>query len=332
MKTSTSFPGLLEAFFTDRLMRQRQASPNTIAGYRDSFRLLFGYAQQRLNKAPSRLTFEDLDAPFLGAFLDHLEKDRGNSARSRNVRLAAIHSFFRYAALYEPRHSALIQRILAMPSKRCDHAPIEFLSRPEIDALLAAPDRGTWAGRRDHTLLLITVQTGLRVSELIGLQCQDIVLGNGAHVRCRGKGRKQRCTPLRKEAVAALRCWLRERDPDPSAPLFPNARGGMLSRDGVEYILAKHVNTARQYCSSLKRKRVSPHVLRHSAAMDLLQHGIDRSVIALWLGHESVETTQMYLHANLELKEQALAKTAPLNVRAGRFRPDDSLLAFLKGL
>jgi len=332
MKASTSFPGLLEAFFTDRLMRQRQASPNTIAGYRDSFRLLLGFAQQRLKKTPSKLTFQDLDAPFLGAFLDHLEKDRGNSTRTRNVRLAAIHSFFRYAALYEPSHSALIQRILAMPSKRCDHATIEFLSRPEIDALLEAPDRATWAGRRDYTLLLLTVQTGLRVSELIGLQCHDIVLGNGAHVRCRGKGRKQRCTPLRKEAVAALRSWLRERDPHPSAPLFPNARGGKLSRDGVEYILAKHVNTARGHCSSLKRKRVSPHVLRHSAAMDMLQHGIDRSVIALWLGHESVETTQMYLHANLELKEQALAKTAPLNVRPGRFRPDDSLLAFLKGL
>lgn len=332
MKTYSNFPGLLEAFFMDRLMRQRQASPHTIASYRDTFRLLLGFAQKHLKKEPSALTLEDLDAPFLGSFLDHLERDRGNGARSRNVRLAAIHSFFRYAALYEPSQSALIQRVLAMPTKRYNRNSVEFLTRPEIDALLAAPDNGTWAGRRDRTLILVAVQTGLRVSELIGLQCQDIVLGNGAHVRCRGKGRKQRCTPLRKEAVAALRSWLRERNGRDEDPLFPNARSGSLSRDGVEYLLAKHLSVARQKCSSLKKKRISPHVLRHSTAMELLQAGVDLSVIALWLGHEKPETVQVYLHASLELKERALAMTTPLNVPPGRYRPEDELLAFLKSL
>ena len=332
MKTYNNFATLLEAFFTDRLMRQRQASPNTIVSYRDAFRLLLGFAQQHLKKAPSKLSLADLDAPFLGAFLDHLEKHRGITARSRNTRLAAIHSFFRYAAFHQPEHSALIQRVLSMPSKQYERTSIAFLTRPEIDTLLAAPDQGTWAGRRDRTMLLVAVQTGLRVSELIGLECQDVVLNNGAHVRCMGKGRKERCTPLRKEAVVALRNWLRERNGQESAPLFPNARGGSLSRDGVEYLLAKHVAIARKKCSSLKKKKVSPHVLRHSAAMDLLQHGVDRAVIALWLGHETLDTVQVYVHANMKTKEDALAKTRPFNTRGGRYRPDDELLAFLKSL
>jgi len=316
MTTVADFPGLLEAFFTDRLMRQRQVSPHTIAAYRDTFRLLLGFAQQRLKKAPSTLAITDLDVSLLGAFLDHLEHDRANSARSRNLRLAAIHSFFRYVALHEPRYSAVAQRVLALPSKRYDRRTIQFLTPPEIAALLAAPDPGTWAGRRDRTLLLLALQTGLRVSELIGLRGRDLVLSRGAHVRCQGKGRKERCTPLRKDAVAVLRDWLRERHGDLSAPLFPNARGSSLSRDGVAYLLAAHVATARQHCSSLRTKHISPHVLRHSAAMNLLQHGVDRSVIALWLGHESVETTYIYLHANLVLKEQALAKT-PLEGGSG---------------
>jgi integrase/recombinase XerD len=330
--STANLPALLEAFFTDRLIRQRQASPNTIASYRDTFRLLLGFAQSRLKTAPSMLSLKDIDAPLVGGFLDDLEKERGITARSRNTRLAAIRSFFRFAAFTEPAHSALIQRVLAMPTKRYDRRPIAFLTRSEIDALISAPDKNTWHGRRDRTLLVLAVQTGLRVSELTGLRCQDVVLGGGAHVRCRGKGRKERCTPLRRDAVAALGIWLRERNAQPTDPLFPSARGGPLSRDGVEYLLAKHVAAARQLCPSLERKRVSPHVLRHSAAMDLLQHGVDRSVIALWLGHESMETTQMYLHASLEMKEQALAKTAPLNVPFGRYRPDDQLLAFLKSL
>ena len=332
MSPSADLPRLLESFFSDRLMRQRQASPHTIASYRDTFRLLLTFAQQQREREPSSFSLTDLDASLIGAFLDHLEKQRGNSARSRNVRLAAIHSFFRYAALHEPGHAALIQRVLAMPSKRHDRKLVAFLTRPEMDALLAAPDRSTWGGRRDFALLLLALQTGLRVSELIALQPRDVVLSTGAHVRCDGKGRKERCTPLRKETAEVLRSWLRERHNDPTGPLFPNARGGRLSRDGVQHVLAKHVATAQQRCVSIKQKRVSPHVLRHSTAMDLLQHGVDRSVIALWLGHESVETTQIYLTANLEMKENALARATPMGVRAARFRPSDRLLAFLQGL
>jgi integrase/recombinase XerD len=332
MATESTFPHLLETYFTDRLMHQRQASPHTIASYRDTFALLLRFAQQRLHKAPSTLGLEDLDAPFLGAFLNHLEQERGNRVSSRNARLAAIHSFFHYVALHEPQHSALVQRVLAIPSKRAEQAQIAFLTRPETEALLAAPDPGTWIGRRDRTLLLLAVQTGLRVSELIGLRCQDVVLGTGAHVHCYGKGRKERCTPLRQETVAALRVWLRERQGNPLDPAFPNNRGGSLSRDSVEHLLAKHVGAAQQHCASLQQKHVSPHVLRHTAAMDLLQSGVDRAVIALWLGHETVETTQRYFHASLELKEQALAKTAPLDAPPGRYQPADQLLAFLKGL
>jgi site-specific recombinase XerD len=324
--------GLLEAFFTERLMRERQASPHTIAAYRDTFRLLLAFVQQRLGKAPSALTLADLDAPLIGAFLDHLERGRANTARTRNARLAAIHSFFRYAALQEPAHAGLIQRVLAMPNKRYDRRLIDFLTREEMEALLAAPDRSTWLGRRDQALLLLALQTGLRVSELIGLRCDDVVLGSGAHVRCRGKGRKERCTPMRREAVATLRLWLRERAGRPEEPLFPSGRGGTMSRDAIEYLIAKYATVAQKRCPSLANKRISPHVLRHSTAMDLLQRGIDRSVIALWLGHESVETTQMYLDADLVLKEKALARTAPLPAYRSRYRPDDQLMAFLRAL
>lgn len=332
MKTNPNFPGLLEAFFTDRLMSQRQASSNTIASYRDTFCLLFRFAEQHLQKAPSTLTINDLDAPFIGAFLEHLEKERDNTARSRNIRLAAIHSFFKYVALQDPAHSAVAQRILAMPTKRFVQKPIDFLTRSEMEALLAAPDENTWTGRRDKTLLLLAIQTGLRVSEIIGLTIQDIVLDRGAHVRCKGKGRKERCTPLRKELVSALQIWLRERHGEPDEPLFPNARGKFLSRDGVEYLLSKYVTIAQKRCSSLQKKNVTPHVLRHTTAMDLLHHGVDRSVIALWLGHESIETTQVYIKADLNMKEQALAKTKPFAVRPGRYKPDDHILVFLKGL
>ncbi len=332
MKTDADFPALLQAFFTDRLMRQRQASPHTIASYRDTFRLLFSFAKQRLNKAPSTLRFDDLDIPFLGAFLDHLEQERGNGARSRNARLAALHSFFHYVALHEPAVSALAHRILAIPQKRYHRTQVQFLTRGEIEVLLEAPDQSTWSGRRDRTLLLVAVQTGLRVSELTGLRCEDIILDTGAHIRCTGKGRKERCTPLRREATAALRAWIAERGGQSSDHVFPNAKGDALSTDGVAYILAKHVATAKKYCSSLEKKRVTPHVLRHTVAMELLQNGVDRSVIALWLGHESMETTQVYLHADMALKEKALAKAAPLGIKIRRYRPDDKLLAFLKGL
>jgi len=332
MNIKATFPTLLQAYFTDRLLRQRQASPNTVASHRDTFRLLLGFAQRSLKKGPSQLAIDDLSPSFIGSFLDHLEKERGNTARSRNVRLAAIHSFFKFVALEEPQCIALAQRVLSIPQKRFKRRSIEFLTHEEIEALLAVPNQDTWTGCRDRTLLLLAVQTGLRVSEVVGLRLSDVVLGSGAYVRCTGKGRKERCTPLRKETVLAVRAWVRRRGGEPSDALFPNARGGPLSRDGVEYLLAKHVAAATKRCPTLRNKRISPHVLRHTAAMDLLEHGVDRSVIALWLGHEQVETTQVYLHANMKLKEQALNRTASVHGHLKRYRPDEELLAFLNGL
>ncbi|HVT57998.1 MAG TPA: tyrosine-type recombinase/integrase [Thermoanaerobaculia bacterium] len=333
MKCTTSFSGLLEGFFSVRLLAQRRASPHTVASYRDCFRLLLKFARDRLGKAPSQLALADLDASFIGAFLHHLEHDRGNSARTRNARLAAIRSFFHYLAFEVPEHAALIQRVLAIPNKRCEHKPIDFLNRTEVAALLAAPDLNTWGGRRDRALLLLAVQTGLRVSELVGLNCEDLALGTGSsYVRCQGKGRKERVTPLRAQTATVMRDWLRERDGHPGDPLFPNARGGRLSRDGVEHLLAKHVTAAAQQCPGLQTKRISVHVLRHTAAMDLLQHGVDRSIIALWLGHESIATTEVYIHADMNLKERVLAKASPLEVPPGRYRPGDRLLGFLDRL
>ena len=332
MTARASFAALLEAFFTQRLMHQRQASTHTIASYRDTFRMLLQFAQKRLHKAPSALALEDIDAPLVAAFLDDLETDRGVTARTRNLRLTAIHSFFRYASYEAPTHAAQIARVLAIPAKKFDRALVAFLSRAEVDALLAAPDQRAWSGRRDHALMLLAVQTGLRLSELIGLRRDDVHVGMGAHVRVVGKGRKERCTPLSKATRTVLAAWLREPIRAPSQPVFPNARGGSLSSHGVHYLLAKHVAVAGAQCSSLARKRVSPHVLRHTTAMDLLQEGVEQSVIALWLGHESIETTQIYLDANLELKEKVLAKTTPPDGKPGRFRPDDKLLAFLRAL
>jgi integrase/recombinase XerD len=332
MKIQATFSELLQSYFTDRLLRQCNASPLTVANYRDAFCLLIVFAQRCLKKPPTKLTVPDLDAPFILRFLDYLERERGNSPRSRNVRLAAIHSFFTHVALQEPSLGAVAQRVLAIQSKRCAKTPVDFLTRAESDALLDSPDQTTWSGRRDRTFLLLALQTGLRVSELIGLRCEDVVLESGSHVRCSGKGRKTRCVPLRKEVVTALKLWLRERNGQPTEALFISARGQPLSRDGVQYILTQHVKKARAKCPSLKTKRVSPHVLRHSCAMNLLQHGVDRSVIALWLGHESMDTTQIYFHANLELKEKALAKTQPFQVRRGRYRPPDQLMAFLQAL
>lgn len=332
MNAKANFSALLQGFFSDRLLRQRRASPHTVAGYRDTFRLLLRFAAGRLGKAPSRLTLEELDAAFIGDFLDHLEKERHNSARSRNTRLAAVHAFFHYVSFQEPAYAEQCRRILAIPSKRYERRLIAHLSKEEIDALVASPDKTTWRGRRDHATLLVAIQTGLRVSELIGLQRKDVVLGTGAHLRCNGKGRKERCTPLRQEAVAVLAQWLEECHAEPVTPVFPSSRGGSLSRDAMERLVSRHQRTAERQCPSLKGKKVTPHVLRHTAAMQMLKHGIDRSVIALWLGHESVETTQMYLHADMRLKEEALARMTPLGAKPGRFRPDDELLAFLEGL
>lgn len=323
---------LLEAFFTQRLQQQRNASPHTVAAYRDTFRLLLTFAHERLRTPPSDLSLAKLDAGLITAFLQHLEKARRNSTRTRNARLAAIHSFFRFAALQEPAHGATCQRVLAIPTKKTERKLVTSLARDEQEALLAAPDCSTWLGRRDRALLVLLLQTGLRVSELRALRCDDIVLSTGAHVRCRGKGRKERCTPLTKQTASVMRAWLVERVGDPSDPAFPSRRGALLSRDAVERLVAKYATIASATCSSLCAKRVTPHVLRHTTAVSLLRAGNDRAVIALWLGHESIETTQIYLDADLAMKERALARTAPLRAGPGRYRPPDSLLAFLNAL
>lgn len=322
----------LQLFFTERLMRQRQVSPHTLAAYRDTMRLLLGFAAQRLGKEPSGLEIDDLDAPLIGAFLDHLERERGNGARTRNARLAAIRSLFRYAALRHPEHAAVIERVLAIPSKRFQRNLVTFLAEEEVEALLAAPDCSSWTGRRDRAMLMLATQTGLRASELTGLRCSDVHLGTGAHVSCLGKGRKQRITPLTAATASVLRVWLDERGDQAEAPLFPTRSGRSLSRDGLERRLTKHAENAGRDCSSLREKRVTPHVLRHTAAMRLLRAGVDTSVIALWLGHEQVETTQIYLHADLTIKERALARTTPPDAKPGRYRPPDPVLAFLQSL
>ncbi len=333
MNSTSNFPGLLEAFFTQRLMQQRQASPHTIASYRDTFRLLFRFTENRLHKPPSQLVLEEIDAPLIAAFLNDLEKNRAISPRSRNLRLTAIRSFFRYAAYEAPAHAAQIQRVLSIPGKRYDRVQVHFLSPTEVDALLSAPDCKSWSGRRDHVVLMVAVQTGLRLSELTSLKRKDVMVGTGAHVRCFGKGRKERCTPLTKQTRVVLKNWLNEPQKENTEILFPNAQGGRLSGDGVRYILAKHVATASKRCPSLLRKKVTPHVLRHTTAMELLQAGVDRAVIALWLGHESVETTQIYLDANLALKEEILAKTrSPNGAKSGHYKPGDRLMVFLQAL
>jgi integrase/recombinase XerD len=332
MRQAAGFPTLLQSFFTKRLIAQRRASPHTIACYRDTFRLLLRFAHSRTGKVASTITLEDLDATLIGAFLDDLETGRNNAVRSRNLRMTAIRSFFRYAAIEAPQQAALTQRVLAIPNKLQDRRLVGFLLRPEIDALIAAPNRKTWLGRRDHALLLTAVQTGLRLSEITALRQQDVVLGTGAHVRCQGKGRKERCTPLTKTVSAVLSDWMREEGPDNTRILFLSSRGGPLSADAVQYLVSKYATVAQRNCPTLTGKRVTPHVLRHTAAMELLQAGVDRAVIALWLGHESVETTQIYLDADLAMKEKALSRATPTEAKSVRYRPDDKLLAFLKGL
>jgi len=331
MKTHP-LPAYVQRFFTERLAMQLKASPNTVASYRDTFRLLLRYVSGRLRRPPTELQVTDIDAELVGMFLADIESTRGNSARSRNARLSAIRSFFKYVAVNEPQLLHHCQRILAMPPKRHEKRAIDYLSRAEIEALIAAPDLSSWHGRRDRALLALALQTGLRVSELIGLSRGDIVLGAGAHVRCTGKGRKERATPIRKDSVKMLRDWLTERGGAETDPVFVSNRNQRLSRDAVEQIVRRHVQASSVRCPSLKKKRVTPHVLRHSAAMQLLQNGVDRTVIALWLGHESVETTQMYIHADIQLKEKAMARTRPIKAPPGRYQPGDKLLAFLEAL
>jgi site-specific recombinase XerD len=322
----------LQAFFTDRLAQQRQASPRTIAAYRDTLRLLLGFVHRQTATMPSQLDWDDLDATTISAFLNHLESERHNSIRTRNVRLTAIRSLFSYAALRHPEHALLIQHVLAIPPKRFDKRVVTFLTPLEVDALVAAPDQTRWEGRRDRVLMLLAIQTGLRVSELTGLSCRDVTLGTGANVRCEGKGRKQRAVPLTGPVEALLRVWLGERAGLPRDPLFPTRTGRRLSRDAIALRVSTHAATAAQRCPSLLGKRIHPHVLRHSCAMSLLQAGVDTSVIALWLGHAGVRSTDAYVHADISIKERALALTTPTSARPGRYRPPDKVLAFLESL
>jgi site-specific recombinase XerD len=328
----TAIAASLQAFFTQRLIGQRRASPHTIAAYRDTLRMLLVFTSSRVSKPVSTLDIGDLDAAVVAAFLDHLERERGNSIRTRNTRLAAIHSLFGYLALQHPEHAQSIGRVLAIPAKRADHTIVVFLSHDELDALLGAPDTTTWTGRRDHAWIRLATQTGLRASELTGLTCGDVHLGAGAHVACHGKGRKDRITPLTAATVTVLRNWMAEHPGPTTNPLFPTNRGTPMSSDALQQRLTLHASTAAHQCVSLHGKTITPHILRHTAAMNLLQAGVDITVIALWLGHESVTTTQIYLQADLALKQQALDRTTPPTTPPGRYQPPDGLLTFLESL
>jgi integrase/recombinase XerD len=322
----------LEAFFTQHLAGHKQASPRTIGSYRDTWRLFLGYARERTGAAPAGLDIAAIDAGLVSGFLAHLEADRGNTARTRNARLAAIRSFFKFAALRHPEHAGTIARVLAIPAKKHGRTSVSYLTADEVKVLLAAPDTTTWHGRRDHALLALAVQTGLRCSELTGLTRGDVRTGTGPTVSCHGKGRKDRVTPLTADVAAVIRTWLRQHPGEPADPLFPTITGGRLSPDAVQDLVERHAATAAAGRHSLADKNVTPHTLRHSAAMALLHAGVDPVTIALWMGHESPRSTQPYIHADLKLKEKALARTAPLKTKTGRYRPPDKLLAFLEGL
>ena len=334
MKESLSpgFPTLVQEFFTQRLITQRNSSPATVASYRDAFCLLFEFAEQRLHKTPSSMLFEDIDAPLVLDFLDHLEKDRGNTPRSRNLRLTAIRSFMKFASWRDPTALPSAQRILAIPSKRFDRPMVGAITREEIQAILLAPPATTWSGRRDRVLFATIYNTGARVSEIIGVRRRDLTLDQSPFVRLHGKGRKERSVPLWRSTVQALRNWLPELPDTPEQPVFPNHEGRALSRAGVEDRLETAVQEAKAKCPSLGDQRISPHVIRHTTAMHLLQSGVDITVIALWLGHESPVTTHLYVEANLQMKERALAKVQQPTAGSRRYKPTDSLLSFLEGL
>jgi integrase/recombinase XerD len=328
----TALAPCIEAFFTERLGAQAHASNHTVAAYRDAFRLLLEFAHKKLGKDPSALDFADLDAQLIGSFLSHLEAERHNSVRTRNARLAAIRSFFRYASFRAPEHAALIARVLSIPDKVGTKTIVSYLSEAESKALLNAPDRQSWFGRRDHALLATALQSGLRVSELTALSRSDVAVGPGAHLMVHGKGRKERCTPLTRHGVSVLAVWLAERGGGATDPVFCTRRGAPMGEDAVRVMVAKYAGLAAEQCPTLAAKKVTPHTLRHTCAMRLLAAGVDTSVIALWLGHEQVQTTQIYLHGDLSIKERALARTAPADTPPGRYRPPDKLIAFLEAL
>lgn len=326
------FPQLVQDFFLRRLVAQRGASARTVEAYRDAFELLLGFAQQRTGKPPSALTMADLDAPLILDFLDYLQTGRGNTARTRNARLAAIHSFMRYAAIRDPASLPVTARVLAIPAKRFDRPVLGYLSREQITAILAAPDRATWTGRRDAALLATAYNTGARVSELAALRVRDVLLDRQAAVHLHGKGRKQRVIPLWKTTAAELRTWLTQISAEPGAAVFPNQAGKQMTRSGIRDRLDRAVATAAQDCPSLVTQNVTPHTIRHTTAMHLLQSGTDLAAIALWMGHESPSTTHQYLEADLAAKQAVLDRLTDPAPAPARFAPGDQLLAFLEGL
>lgn len=323
---------LIQSFFLDHLLRHKHVSPRTVAAYRDALCLLLRFAQQRLNVEPTALGIADLDAPFILEFLDHLERDRANSARSRNARLAAVRSLFRFVALHEPQCLAVATRVLSIPSKRTERRLVGYLTRVEIDAILSAPDQHQWSGRRDHALLLTLYNTGARVSEISLIRRHHISFDPAPSIELQGKGRKQRAIPLWARTARVLRRWFTELNPGSQATVFPSARGQPLTRHGIAFVLDTATMRAREHCASLADKHVSPHVVRHSTAMHLLQSGVDPTVIALWLGHESLETTHIYVEADLTMKRQALEKLSPAGIQGRRFKPSDAVLGFLANL
>ncbi len=322
----------LQSFFTHRLVNQRRASPRTVASYRDSLKLLVGFVHTRTGKTPSTLDWDDLGPETICAFLDHIENERHNGPRTRNLRLTAIRSLFAYASLRHPEHAALIQRVLAIPPKRFEKAMVSFLTTAQVEALIEAPDRTRWEGRRDRALLLVAVQTGLRVSELIGLNCGDVTFGDGASVRCEGKGRKHRAVPLSRPCETVLKVWMNERAGRRDEPLFPTRTGRRLSADAVQRLIRKHAQVAASRCHSLRAEELHPHTLRHSCAMALLHARVDTAVIALWLGHADRRSTDAYVHADMTIKQRALELTRPAPTPPGCYRARDRLLAFLESL
>ena len=330
----TALAPAVESFFTDYLTAQRGASPHTVASYRDTLRLLFAWIREQTGTRPSDLDFADVDASAVTGFLAMLENERHNTDRTRSQRLAAIHSLFRHAALGHPEHAALIARVLAIQPRKPSREAVSWLTGDEADALLAAPDQGTWTGRRDRLLMLLMLTSGPRVSEITALTWDDLFLARpGAHVLWHGKGRKERLTPLKVPAVTGLRQWQRENPPVPGSFVF-TARGTArkMSTDAVAERIKVHVAAASAACPGIAAKTVSPHVLRHSFAMSLQSAGVGGPSIALLMGHESLASTRPYLHADLELKQKALDRTAPPHTKTGRYTPPDKLLAFLESL
>ncbi len=325
----TAIAATLQAWFVNRLIDEQQLSPHTISAYRDAIRLLVRYAADRHNKPPSQLDFDDLDATVIAEFLTSLETSRRSAVSTRNARLAAIRSFFTYAAFGHPEHAATIARVLAIPSKRAPAPLVTFLTPPEIEALINACDTSTWIGRRDRCLLTVGIQTGLRVSELVTLTPQDLTLGPGGYLRCVGKGRKQRAVPLNTHTQSVISGWLSEH---PHGPLFSRRDGQPLGRDAVRRIVSRHANTAAVTCPGLVAKNITPHVMRHTCAMQLLRAGIDIAVIALILGHANVATTHIYLQADHQIKQAAIARIRPPSTQDGNYKPSDALLAFLEAL